>query len=100
MTAKLLMSWDIRPETETEYFEFLVHELIPGMNKLGIDEIQVWLTVYGHDGQKLTSGVTKSVEAMQKILSSEEWEDLNNRLQNLVDNFSYKVINGTKGFQI
>ena len=40
MPTKILMSWDIRQETESEYFEFLVHEFIPGLNKLGIIEIE------------------------------------------------------------
>lgn len=44
MPAKLLMRWDIRPETDSEYFEFLVHEFIPRLNKLGILEVQVWYT--------------------------------------------------------
>ena len=40
MAAKLIMRWNVRHEMESEYFEFLVHELIPSMNKLGITDIQ------------------------------------------------------------
>jgi hypothetical protein len=41
MAIKLIMRWDVQPETESEYYEFLVHEFIPGMNKLGVADIQV-----------------------------------------------------------
>lgn len=100
MPIKLLMRWDIRPETESEYFEFLVHEFIPGMTRLGIAEIQVWYTAYGNGEQKLASGVTRSLDQMQEILKSEEWQRLTDKLDNYVDNYSQKVIPATGGFQI
>lgn len=100
MAAKLLMRWDVRPETESEYFEFLVHEFIPGLNKLGISDIQVWYTQYGDCEQKLASGIANTKERMQDALNSESWELLNDKLQEFVDNFSQKVIPATGGFQI
>lgn len=100
MPAKLLMRWDVRPETESEYFEFLVHEFIPGLNKLGISDIQVWYTQYGDCEQKLASGIANTKEGMQDALSSQAWEHLNDKLQEFVDNFSQKVIPATGGFQI
>ncbi|MCA9953805.1 MAG: hypothetical protein KC434_03745 [Anaerolineales bacterium] len=100
MAAKLLMRWDVRPETESEYFEFLVHEFIPGLNKLGISDIQVWYTQYGECEQKLASGIANTTEKMQEALHSAGWHQLNDRLQQYVDNFSQKVIPATGGFQI
>lgn len=100
MAAKVLMSWDVRPETESEYFEFLVHEFIPGLNKLGIDDIQVWYTQYGDCEQKLASGITNSIETMHDALTSSGWDQLNDKLQQFVENFSQKVISATGGFQI
>lgn len=100
MAAKLLMRWDVRPETESEYFEFLVHEFIPGLNKLGISDIQVWYTQYGDCEQKLASGIANSTEMMQDALTSQGWEQLNDKLQEFVENFSQKVISATGGFQI
>lgn len=100
MPAKLLMSWDVRPETESEYFEFLVHEFIPGLNKLGISDIQVWYTQYGDCEQKLASGIANTKEKMQDALTSNTWDQLNEKLQEYVENFSQKVIPATGGFQI
>ena len=100
MPAKFLMSWDVRPETESEYFEFLVHEFIPGLNKLGISDIQVWYTQYGDCEQKLASGIAESKEKMQVALTSHAWRQLNDKLQQFVDNFSQKVVAATGGFQI
>ncbi len=98
--TKLLMRWDIRPEAETEYFEFLVHEFIPGLTKLGIADIQVWLTVYGGAEQKLTSGITRTADQMKYILGTDEWEQLTDQLKQYVNNFTQKVIPATGGFQL
>ncbi|GAB4277307.1 MAG: hypothetical protein Kow0080_28190 [Candidatus Promineifilaceae bacterium] len=100
MATKLLMSWNVRPETENEYFEFLVHDFIPGLNRLGITEIQVWYTAFGDCEQKMASGIVPTKEDMAKILKSEEWETLNARLQQFVTDYRHKVINGTRGFQL
>jgi hypothetical protein len=100
MSTKIIMRWDVRPETESEYFEFLVHEFIPGMNRLGITDFQVWYTAYGECEQKLASGIAPSQEHMNFALKNEEWENLHDKLQGYVDNFSQKVIEATRGFQI
>ena len=100
MPTKLLMRWDVRPETESEYFEFLVHEFIPGMNHLGITDFQVWYTAYGNCEQKLASGIAPTTEHMQFALGSEEWHNLLNKLNQFVNNFSQKIIPATRGFQI
>ncbi len=100
MSAKILMRWDIRPEKESEYFEFLVHEFIPTLNKLGIADILVWYTAYGDCEQKLAEGTTESVEAMAAILRSEDWIILTDKLQNYVVDFDLKVVSATRGFQI
>lgn len=100
MSTKLVMNWDIRPETESEYFEFLVHEFIPGMNRLGIGEIQVWYTTYGDCEQKLATGITPDLEQMQTALGSDDWEKMTEKLNRYVTDWNLKVIPANKGFQM
>ncbi|MCA9937020.1 MAG: hypothetical protein KC418_00140 [Anaerolineales bacterium] len=99
--AKLILRWNIRSELESEYFEFMVSEFIPGTNRLGLTDIQAWYTLYGACEQILFSAVTNTEEEMERILKSESWENLQIRLTDLVTDFSKKVIaNATGGFQI
>lgn len=100
MSAKIIMRWDIQPEKESEYFEFLVHEFIPALNKLGIADILVWYTAYGDCEQKLAEGTTESIEAMRSILDSEEWVILMDKLHNYVVDLDFKVVPASRGFQI
>lgn len=94
------MSWDIKAEREAEYSDFVANEFIPRINKLGLVEIQAWYTVYGSCEQILISGVTQTIDQMTYILSSDEWDRLRQRLDELVDQFNTKVIPATAGFQI
>lgn len=100
MATKLLMRWDIRSEREAEYSDFVANEFIPRINKLGLAEIQAWYTVYGECEQILISGVTQTVDQMTYILNSDEWDRLRQRLDELVDDFSTKVVPANAGFQL
>lgn len=99
MPIKLIMSWDIAPNREQEYFEFVVREFIPGVQKLGIELNDAWVTVYGTQPQILVGAELPSLQKAQQILYSRDWESLNNRLQDFVRNYSLKLVQARAGFQ-
>ena len=47
MSVKLMMTWDIAPEREQDYFEFVIGEFIPGVQRLGFQPVEAWATIYG-----------------------------------------------------
>ena len=100
MATKLILRWDIQPGSESDYFEFMVSEFIPGLKKMGITEPGVWYTAYGDAEQILVSGQTETREHMEYILRSGDWERLKDRLVELVTNFSLKITPSSGGFQL
>ena len=94
------MTWDIIPGKEQEYFEFVVREFVPGMQKLGIQPTEAWYTTYGSRPQILTGGVAKDLGTMRELLDTEEWEQLRDRLMDYVTNFDWKVVRAKGGFQM
>jgi hypothetical protein len=98
--VKLLMSWDIMPGRESEYFEFIVKEWAPGLQKLGIETNEVWFTVYGDCPQILTSGLARDVATVRTVLASPEWEKLETRLKEYVSDFTHKLVPAAGGFQL
>jgi hypothetical protein len=100
VTVKLLMSWDIKPGQETAYFNFVVQEFAPEMNRLGLTPTDAWYTVYGKAPQILTSGETIDVQSMERILQCEEWMRLRRRLMKYILNFRQKVVPSTGRFQL
>ena len=93
------MTWDIAPEHEQEYFEFVVREFIPGVQRLGLELKDAWATVYGSHPQILVGAVLPSVAKADSILDSSEWKSLQNQLMDFVVNFEQKIVNSRGGFQ-
>jgi len=100
MAVKVLMTWDVIPGREQEYFEFVGRELVPGMQRLGIQPTEAWLTTYGNAPQILTGGMTQSLREMRKALSSEERVAMRERLMEFVTNFHSRIVRATGGFQL
>ena len=100
MGVKLLMTWDIIPGKEQEYFEFVVHEFVPGMQGLGIQPTEAWYTTYGERPQILTGGTAEDLSSMEAAIESEEWKTLKDRLLDFVTNFEWKVVQASSGFQM
>ena len=100
MTVKLLMTWDILPNKEQEYFEFVISEFIPEIKQLGIRPADLWYTLYGNQPQIMVAANTQSQAALNVAMSSKEWRRLLDNLLQLVENFSYKVIPSKTGFQL
>jgi hypothetical protein len=99
MNYKLIMQWDIAPEREQEYFEFVVREFIPGVQKLGFELTDAWATIYGSSRQIMVGATLPSLERIQEVLDSSEWQSLNNQLQDFVQNYEQKVVEAQGGFQ-
>ncbi len=100
MTIKILMTWDILPGREQEYFEFVVREWIPRMQKLGLQPNDAWYTYYGNQPQIMASALMKTMPDMQNVLESSDWQDLTQELLEYVEDFSYKIVKARSGFQI
>ena len=100
MVVKLLMSWDIRDGQEQEYFEFVVREFVPGIQKLGIRPTEAWYTQYGEGPQILAGAVSDDLSSMRSALATDEWTTLLDRLLLYVTNYDQKVIRATGGFQL
>ena len=98
--VKLLMSWDLKPGSESDYFEFSVREFIPGIMKLGIQPTEAWYTIVGDGPQILTGGIAQDMATMQSILASEDWQTLRDKLFEYVTNFNFKIVRATGRFQL
>ncbi len=99
MAVKLIMTWDIVPEREQEYFEFVVREFIPGVQRLGFELSDAWATVYGAEPQILVGAMAPSQMRALQMLDSSEWQSLYNQLQDFVQNYTQKLVEASGGFQ-
>ena len=90
--VKLMMTWDILPGREEDYFEFHVRQFIPALEKLGLVLHEAWLTQYGDYPRLMVEAIIPNANRANRVLESEDWNDLGLLLQDLVENFKYKVV--------
>lgn len=100
MAVKLLMTWDILPGHEQEYFEFVVRDFIPGAQKMGLEFSDAWFTAYGSHPQILAAGQMSNIQKLQLVLDSNDWKELTDRLLEYVENYNYKIVQARGGFQM
>jgi len=94
------MGWNIVPGRENEYFDFVVQEFEPGLADLGLQTTDVWYTAYGDWPQIITGTVASDLETMRRILASEQWRRLKERLLEYVTDYQQKVIPADGGYQL
>ncbi|MBN1679630.1 MAG: hypothetical protein JW966_05010 [Anaerolineae bacterium] len=97
---KLLLSWDIKPGRDQEYFEFMVREFAPGITRMGLTPTEAWFALYGDCPQILMEGIADDLDTVRGLLNSEEWSTLHGKLLGYVDNYSQKIVRANAGFQI
>lgn len=100
MSVKLLMTWDIQTGREQDYFEFVVREFLPGIQRLGLEPSDAWFTMYGECPQILTGVVSSNRTNLDQVLGSDDWQKLTNQLMDFVEDFKFKVVPARTGFQM
>lgn len=99
MPVKVIMTWDIAAERDQEYFEFIIGEFVPGVQKLGLQPSEAWATLYGAYPQIQVGLLASDAPQAREILSSNEWVILQERLFGYVKNYSHKIVQVRTGFQ-
>ena len=99
MAVKILMSWDIAPGHEQEYFEFVVREFLPGVQQLGFTLDGAWATVYGDHPQILIDAVLQDHLEAENLMHSDKWQSLFGQLQDFILNYSIKIVPARDSFQ-
>ena len=99
MPVKILMTWDIVEDNEQEYFEFIIGEWVPGVQRLGFQPLDAWATLYGEYPQIQVGMIVSDAETAQRMLDSAEWLSLREKLFTYIENFSYKIAPAKSGFQ-
>jgi hypothetical protein len=99
MPVKVIMTWDIAAERDQEYFEFIIGEFVPGVQRLGLQPSEAWATLYGAYPQIQVGLLASNATQAREILASNDWTLLQERLFGYVKNYSHKIVQVRTGFQ-
>ena len=98
--VKMLISYDVVPELQQAYYEFVLGEMIPAAQSLALVLNEAWHTAYGHYPIRLNGFVAKDRATLDRILASAEWRQLEDKLKRFVTDFARKVVPYREGFQL
>lgn len=94
------MGWNILPRLESEYFDFILKTFEPGISNLGLQTIEVWYTVYGDWPQIVTGVLAENQDKIERVLASNEWQNLKEQLLEYVSDYQQKIIPANGGYQL
>jgi hypothetical protein len=97
--VKLLLVYDIIPETANEYLEFALGEMIPRLQVLGVHTLEAWHTAFGERPIRLIVMAARDRETLDRALSTPDWQDLEARLQQYVVNYHRRAVPARSQFQ-
>ena len=98
--VKMLISYDVVPELQQAYYEFVLGEMIPTAQSMGLVLNEAWHTAYGHYPIRLNGFVAKDRATLDRILASAEWRQLEDKLKRFVTDFARKIVPYREGFQL
>ncbi len=98
--VKMLISYDVVPELQQSYYEFVLGEMIPTAQSMGLQLNEAWHTAYGNYPIRLNGFVAKDRASLDRVLATPEWKSLEEKLKRFVTEYKRKIIPYREGFQI
>ncbi len=97
---KLLLRYNINPETHDNYYEFVTQEFVPSMQALGLYMFRVYHTAYGEQPIRQVEFLAEDLDTVRLALKSSTWQRLEERLKGFISDYSRKLISFRDGFQL
>jgi hypothetical protein len=96
---KLLLTYDIRPESLDKYYYYVLREFVPELENMGLYMFRVWHVAYGDYPVRQMEFVTEDLETAQEVFQSERWCVLEDRLKSYTMRYGRKLVKFRVGFQ-
>jgi hypothetical protein len=97
--VKLILTYDPLPERRESYLRYVQGEFIPSLEFLGLTLCDAWHTAYGPYPLRLAGFEAPDWDTMERVLSSEAFQELESRLQDYVVNYQRKIVEQRSTFQ-
>lgn len=90
--VKLILTYDIRADVQDRYYQFMLGEMVPTLNGMGVAMSGAWHTAYGAYPMRLVEFVAEDRDALGTVLKSETFERLEQELDQYVTNYARKAV--------
>jgi len=97
---RLILFYNIQFDKQDQYKRYMLNSFLPAIRKLGVYLHMVWHVAYGDYPMRRLDFVTESAEVLHQLFQSAEWEELESRLQQYIDDYERKVVDYRQGIQL
>ena len=89
---KLILTYDVQQDMQDTYLQFMLGELVPAVQSLGLQMTGAWHTAYGQYPIRLVEFIGEDQAAIQAALETPLWNKMEARLLGFVANYSKKTL--------
>ena len=89
---KLILTYDVQQDMQDTYLQFMLGELVPAVQSLGLQMTGAWHTAYGQYPIRLIEFIGEDQAAMEAALETPLWNKMETRLLGFVANYSKKTL--------
>lgn len=97
--VKLLLSFNIRAGSEGAYRRFVLEELLPKAQELGLTPTDAWHTAYGNYPLRLIGFTAENLDVAHAALDDADWRAMMRRLEGYTEDLSRRLVSFRGGFQ-
>jgi hypothetical protein len=90
--CKLILTYDIQPDVQDRYFQFMLGEMVPAVQNMGLQMNGAWHTAYGAYPVRLVEFVADDRDVLTAVLETPMWFDMESRLMSYVRNYNRKIV--------
>ena len=99
MEVKLLLTYNIKPNREAEYYRYVLGEFLPSLQNIGLIMIEGWHTAYGDYPLRLIVFRADSEDKLREIMQTSEWNTGKERLLKMVRDYEERIVPAKRVFQ-
>jgi len=89
---KLILTYDVQQDMQDTYLQFMLGELVPAVQSLGLQMTGAWHTAYGQYPIRLIEFIGEDQAAIEAVLETPLWNKMESRLLGFVANYSKKTL--------
>lgn len=97
---KLMIFYDLLPGTDESYYNFIMNEMVPTAQEMGLHMFRVYHTLWGNCPLRQAEFVAEDLETIHAALNSERWQDMESTLLEHATNYQRKIVRFRPGFQL
>jgi hypothetical protein len=99
MRKKLLLSYNIKPNREAEYYRYVLGEFLPELQRVGLIMDEGWHTAYGDYPIRLIAFRAQDGVEIRDVLNSSVWKSGREQLLKYVRDYEQRLVPDRNVFQ-